>query len=161
MKAHPVNSFGNFPVLNALKPYVALKHQVSFAPLNNLLPRLRENLMSDGIIIYINPACTKCRLSLELLEENKVNATVIEYLNTPPDKARLSEILDLLHLEPRELMRKFEAPYKDNNLDDENLSRDQLIQAMIDNPILIERPIVINGDKATIGRPPEKILDIL
>ena len=58
-------------------------------------------------------------------------------------------------------MRQFEAPYKENNLDDESLSRDQLIQAMIDNPILIERPIVINGNKATIGRPPEKILDIL
>ena len=80
---------------------------------------------------------------------------------TPPNSAELNEILDLLGLEPRDLMRKHEAPYKDNNLDNPDLSREQLIQAMIDNPILIERPIIINGDKATIGRPPEKVLDIL
>ena len=117
--------------------------------------------MADNITIYINPQCTKCRLSLALLEENNITANVVEYLSTPPDKKQLNEILDLLHMEPRELMRKFEAPYAELNLDNENLSRDELIQAMIENPILIERPIVINGNKATIGRPPEKILDIL
>jgi len=85
----------------------------------------------------------------------------VEYLNTPPDSEELSEVLDLLGLEPRELMRKHEAPYKDNNLDNPELSREQLIQAMVDNPILIERPIIINENKATIGRPPEKVLDIL
>lgn len=117
--------------------------------------------MADDVTIYINPKCTKCRLSLELLEEKNVQANIIEYLDTPPSKKQLSDILDLLHLEPRELMRTFEAPYKEHNLDNESLSRDELIQAMIDNPILIERPIVINGNKATIGRPPEKILEIL
>ena len=117
--------------------------------------------MADGVTIYINPKCSKCRLSLELLEENNVNANVVEYLSTPPDKAQLSDILDLLHLEPRELMRTFEELYKALNLDNETLSKDELIEAMIENPILIERPIVINGNKATIGRPPEKILDIL
>ena len=117
--------------------------------------------MADGITIYINPKCSKCRLSLALLEEKDVTANVVEYLTTPPDKVQLGEILDLLKLEPRELMRTFEAPYTEFNLDNENLSRDDLIQAMIDNPILIERPIVINGNKATIGRPPEKILEIL
>jgi len=71
------------------------------------------------------------------------------------------DALALLNMEPRELMRTHESPYKDNNLDNPDLSREQLIQAMIDNPILIERPIIINGDKATIGRPPEKVLDIL
>jgi arsenate reductase len=96
-----------------------------------------------------------------ILDDNGVDTTIVEYLKTPPNTAELSEILDLLGLEPRELMRRHEAPYKDNNLGDPDLSREQLIQAMIDNPILIERPIVINGDKATIGRPPEKVLDIL
>ena len=117
--------------------------------------------MADGITIYINPKCSKCRLSLALLKEKNVTAEIVEYLTTPPDRRQLSEILDLLKLEPRELMRTFEAPYTELNLDNENLSRDDLIQAMIENPILIERPIVINGNKATIGRPPEKILDIL
>ncbi len=96
-----------------------------------------------------------------ILDEKGVETTVIEYLNTPPDSAEMNEILDLLGLEPRDLMRKHEAPYKDNNLDNPDLSREQLIQAMLDHPILIERPIVINGNKATIGRPPEKVLDIL
>ena len=117
--------------------------------------------MAEGITIYINPKCSKCRLSLELLENNNVSANVVEYLTSPPDKTQLSEILELLDLEPRELMRTFEEPYKTLNLDNENLSRDALIQAMIENPILIERPIVINGGKATIGRPPDRILDIL
>ena len=117
--------------------------------------------MADDITIYINPKCTKCRLSMELLEENNVSANVVEYLSTPPSKEQLEEILHLLKLEPRELMRQFEEPYKANNLDNTELSRDELIQAMIDHPILIERPIVINGNKATIGRPPERILEIL
>jgi len=98
---------------------------------------------------------------MDILNEKGVNATVTEYLNTPPDSAELAEILDLLGLEPRDLMRKHEVPYNENNLDNPDLSREQLIQAMVDNPILIERPIVINGNKAIIGRPPEKILDIL
>lgn len=96
-----------------------------------------------------------------ILDEKGVKTTVIEYLKTPPNSAELTEILDLLGLEPRDLMRQNEAPYKDNNLDNPDLSREQLIQAMVDNPILIERPIIINGNKAVIGRPPEKVLDIL
>ena len=128
----------------------------------NIVPQhLMEIRMADDITIYINPKCTKCRLSMELLEENDIDANVIEYLDTPPDASTLSDILDLLKLEPRELMRKFEEPYKTLNLDNADLSRDELIKAMVENPILIERPIVINGNKATIGRPPEKILDIL
>lgn len=117
--------------------------------------------MSKNVRIYLNPKCSKCRLTMDILNEKGVESTVIEYLNTPPDSTELSEVLDLLGLEPRELMRKHEAPYKDNNLDNPDLSREQLIQAMVDNPILIERPIIISGKKATIGRPPEKVLDIL
>ncbi len=117
--------------------------------------------MSDKVQIFYNPKCSKCRLTMDILNDKGVKTTVVEYLNTTPDMAELSKVLDLLDIEPRELMRKHEAPYKENNLDNPNLSREQLIQAMIDNPILIERPIIINGNKATIGRPPEKVLDIL
>lgn len=117
--------------------------------------------MSKNVRVYLNPNCSKCRLTMGILNDKGVDTTVIEYLDTPPDSTELTEVLELLRLEPRELMRKHEAPYKDNNLDNPELNRQQLIQAMIDNPILIERPIVINGNKATIGRPPEKVLEIL
>jgi len=115
----------------------------------------------ESVRIFYNPNCSKCRLTLSLLEENKVTPDIVEYLNTPPTAAELDEVLDLLKLEPRELMRQFEAPYAENNLADESLSREQLIQAMVDSPILIERPIVIKGNRAVIGRPPERTLDLL
>lgn len=117
--------------------------------------------MSSEVRIYYNPKCSKCRLSMQLLNDNDISPDVVEYLNQPPTIAELREILDLLALTPRELMRQHEAPYKELNLGDDSLSQDELIQAMVDNPVLIERPIVIKGNKATIGRPPEKILDIL
>jgi len=98
---------------------------------------------------------------MDILDDQGVSTSVIEYLKTPPDITELTEILQLLSMEPRDLMRKQEAPYKDNNLDNPELSREQLIQAMVDHPILIERPIVIKGNKAIIGRPPEKVLEIL
>ena len=111
--------------------------------------------------IYLNPNCSKCRLSMQLLDNKGIAPEVVEYLNEPPTVDELKEILDLLSLEPRDLMRQHEAPYKDLNLEDDSLSRDQLIQAMADNPVLIERPIVIHNGKAVIGRPPEKILELL
>ena len=117
--------------------------------------------MSSDVRIYYNPSCSKCRLSLQLLDDNGIKPDVVEYLNQPPTSAELNEILDLLTLEPRELMRQHETPYRELNLDNEDLSREQLIQAMVDNPILIQRPIIIKGNKATIGRPPERILEIL
>ena len=117
--------------------------------------------MSDKVQIFYNPKCSKCRLTMDILNDKGVQPSVVEYLNAPPSSAELNEVLDLLGLEPRELMRKHEAPYKENNLDSPDLNRVQLIQAMIDNPILIERPIIIKGNKATIGRPPEKVLEIL
>jgi len=117
--------------------------------------------MSEKVRLYHNPNCRKCRLTMDILNDKGIDTAVIEYLNTPPNQDELNEVLDLLGVEPRELMRKHEAPYQENNLDNANLTREQLIQAMIDHPILIERPIIINGNKATIGRPPEKVLDIL
>ncbi len=112
-------------------------------------------------IILHNPRCSKSRQTLQLLNEKNIEAEVSEYLKTPPSREQLIEILDMLGLEPRQLMRTKEPEYKEQGLDDENLSRDQLLDAMLNTPKLIERPIVIHNGKAAIGRPPEKILDIL
>ncbi len=117
--------------------------------------------MSKSITIYHNPRCSKSRSSLQLLEEQGVQAEVVEYLKTPPSKKQLKEILNMLGLKPRQLMRTHEAEYKENNLADESLTDAQLIDAMVKFPKLIERPIVISNGKAAIGRPPEKILEIL
>lgn len=114
-----------------------------------------------SVTIYHNPRCSKSRQTLALLEEKGISPDIVEYLNAPPSVADLSDILARLGMEPRDLMRKGEAAYKENGLGDDALSRDALIQAMVENPILIERPIVLTGDKAAIGRPPESVLDIL
>ena len=111
--------------------------------------------------IYHNPRCSKSRQTLQLLNDNDVNAEVIEYLKTPPDAKTLKDILGKLGLKPRQLMRTKEDIYKELNLDDETLTDEQLIQAMIENPKLIERPIVVKDGKVAVGRPPENILSIL
>ena len=113
------------------------------------------------VTIYHNPRCSKSRQTLSLLEEQGVSADVVEYLKTPPTREQLVEILDMLGLEPRQLMRTGQQEYKDMGLDNANLSRDQLIDAMLEQPILIERPIVVKDGKAAIGRPPETVLEIL
>lgn len=114
-----------------------------------------------SVEIYHNPRCSKSRQTLALLQEQGIEATVVEYLKTPPSKTRLKAILKMLGMEPRQLMRKGEKEYKEQNLADESLSKEQLVDAMIATPKLIERPIVINGDQAAIGRPPESVLEIL
>jgi arsenate reductase len=86
---------------------------------------------------------------------------VVEYLQDPPSARRLEELLGLLGLEPRDLMRKGEKEYKDLGLDDPKVSRKKLIEAMVENPILIERPIVVRGKRAVVGRPPERIRELL
>ena len=111
--------------------------------------------------IYHNPRCSKSRQTLELLHNKGVETEVIEYLNTPPDAATLEKILTGLGMEPRELMRKGQDEYKALNLSDENISREDLIKAMIENPILIERPIVITNKGIAIGRPIENVEKIL
>ena len=113
------------------------------------------------VTIYHNPRCSKSRQTLALLQEKGVEPTIVEYLNTPPDAATLRGLLKKLGLAPRDLMRRKEAAYKDNGLADPALDDDALIAAMVANPILIERPIVVNGAKAALGRPPEQVLDIL
>lgn len=117
--------------------------------------------MSDQVTIYHNPRCSKSRQALALLEEEGVIPTVVKYLDTPPDAATLEELLRLLRLEPRDLMRKSEAEYTELNLANPALTREQLIAALVQHPRLIERPIVIANGKAVIARPAEKVLDIL
>ncbi|WP_422025785.1 arsenate reductase (glutaredoxin) [Pyruvatibacter mobilis] len=114
-----------------------------------------------SVRIYHNPRCSKSRATLALLEENGHAPEVVEYLKTPPTEDELRQVLAALGLGPRDVIRTGETAYKDNNLADESLSDDQLIAAMVADPILIERPIVVSGGKAKIGRPPEGVLDIL
>ena len=114
-----------------------------------------------AVIIYHNPKCTKSRQTLALLEERGIEPKVIEYLKTPPSAAELSAILDKLKLEPRALMRTKDEAYSKAGLDNPKLTREQLIAAMVANPSVIERPIVVSGRNAAIGRPPENVLAIL
>jgi arsenate reductase len=113
------------------------------------------------ITIYHNPRCSKSRETLALIEANGVKPSVVEYLATPPDATTLERLLTLLGLEPRALMRTKEAEYTELGLNNPALSRAELIAAMVAHPRLIERPIVVSGDKAVIGRPPEKVLSLL
>ncbi|MCH7650478.1 MAG: arsenate reductase (glutaredoxin) [Nitrospinae bacterium] len=113
------------------------------------------------ITIYHNPKCSKSRQTLELLKQNGITPTIIEYLKTPPTAETLKKILDLMGLAPRDLMRQKEAVYAECGLDDPSLSDAALIDFMIQHPILIERPIVLANGKAALGRPPEQVLDIL
>ena len=114
-----------------------------------------------SVTIYHNPRCSKSRKALELLRAEGIEPEIIEYLKTPPSATKLKDILKRLGLEPRDLMRKKEPPYKALALDDAAQKRDALVKAMVENPILIERPIVLKGDKAALGRPPEAVLEIL
>lgn len=113
------------------------------------------------VTIYHNPRCSKSRQTLALLEERGITPTIREYLNDVPTVAELNEILEMLKMAPRDLMRKTEVSYKEAGLNDEGLSHDALIKGMIAYPKLIERPIVIKEGKAAIGRPPENVLTIL
>lgn len=117
--------------------------------------------MTEPIRIFHNPRCSKSRQTLELLTERGLEPEIIRYLETPPTEGELSDILDALGLEPRQLMRTGEQEYKELGLDNTDLRRTQLIAAMVTNPKLIERPIVLANGKAAVGRPPENILTIL
>lgn len=114
-----------------------------------------------SVTIWHNPRCSKSRATLALLQENGANPEVRLYLEDAPSADEISNALDLLGMAPRDLMRKGEAVYKENNLTDAGLDHTALIDAMAKNPILIERPIVFANGKAAIGRPPESVLDIL
>jgi arsenate reductase (glutaredoxin) len=117
--------------------------------------------MSGTVTIYHNPRCSKSRQSLALLEEKGIAPKVVEYLKTPPSAAELKRILKMLSLKPRDIIRKGEQAYAELGADDGSLTDDELIALMVENPILIERPIVVADGNAAIGRPPEAVLKIL
>ncbi len=111
--------------------------------------------------IYHNPRCSKSRETLKLLQDKGIEPEVILYLETPPDVKTIKALLKKLGKPPIEAMRTKEAEFKEQGLNQDGIKDEQLIQAMADTPKLIERPIVVNGDKAALGRPPEQVLDIL
>ncbi|MDT1012656.1 arsenate reductase (glutaredoxin) [Plesiomonas shigelloides] len=114
------------------------------------------------LTIYHNPRCSKSRETLSLLEERGLQPDVVLYLQTPPDKATLQALIQQLGLaSARDLMRHKECEYLELGLDNPALSEDQLLDAMLAHPRLIERPIVVNNGQARIGRPPQQVLDIL
>ena len=110
---------------------------------------------------YHNPRCSKSRQALELLRERGLEPELVTYLDTPPDAASLRALLTKLGMTPRELMRTGESVYADLSLDEASLDDDALINAMVTHPILIERPIFENGHRAVIGRPPERVLELI
>ena len=115
----------------------------------------------SNVTIYHNPRCSKSRQTMALLEEHGIAPTVVRYLDAPPNAETLKQLLGALGLKPRELMRSKEPVYTERDLADPEMTDDELIAAMIADPILIERPIVVSGDRCAIGRPPENVLGIL
>ena len=111
--------------------------------------------------IYHNPRCSKSRQTLEILNRKNLDIDIVEYLKSPLDINEISNLLKKLGYTARDLLRKGEDVYKNENLSDKSLTEDFLIDMMLKNPILIERPIVVSNGKAVIGRPPEKVLEIL
>lgn len=113
------------------------------------------------VTIWHNPRCSKSRGTLELLLERGIDPAIIDYQKTPPSAGEIERALQLLGMQPRDLLRKGETVYVELGLDSATLTRKQLIDAMVAHPILIERPIVFANGKAAIGRPPENVLSIL
>ena len=116
--------------------------------------------MSD-FIIYHNPRCSKSRQTLEILDQHDLETEIVLYLDNPPSAEEIASILNKLELSPRDILRKGEDAYKELNLKNDKLTNKDLINFMVENPKLIERPIVVRGDKAVIGRPPENVLSLV
>lgn len=120
-----------------------------------------EDDFETDVEIYYNPKCSKCRATLQLLRDRDIEPDIIEYLDIPPDRRELEMLLEWLGIGVRELIRTKEPVYKELGLGEPGVDDDALIDAIVENPILMERPIVVANGKARIGRPPENILDIL
>jgi arsenate reductase (glutaredoxin) len=117
-------------------------------------------VVSDETTVWFNPSCSKCRGARDLLSEQGVDASYVEYLHDTPSRAELERVMGLLGIDdPRQMMRTGETAYAERGLAE--ASRDELLDAMVAEPILIERPIVIRGDRAVIARPPERLMDLL
>ncbi|MBW3555466.1 MAG: arsenate reductase (glutaredoxin) [Actinobacteria bacterium] len=117
-------------------------------------------MSEDETTVWFNPSCSKCRGARDLLSEQGVEANYLEYLQQAPSRAELERVMGLLGIDdPRQMMRTGEPVYAQLGLD--AADRDRLLDAMVDHPVLIERPVVIRGDRAVIGRPPERVLELL
>ncbi len=114
-----------------------------------------------GYVLYHNPRCSKSRSALELLQERGIEPQVVRYLDTPPDAATLRTLVRKLGIRPRELLRTGEEEYRSLGLADESVGDDAIIEAMAAHPRLIERPILMRDERAVIGRPPERVLELL
>jgi len=117
--------------------------------------------MTKTTTIYHNPRCSKSRQTLALIEDEGIAPKVVDYLKAPPTVAELKNIVKKLGLRPRDIVRTGEARYAELGLKERDAGDDELLVLMAENPILIERPIVVSGEKAAIGRPPEAVLKIL
>jgi arsenate reductase len=115
----------------------------------------------DGTLLYHNPRCSKSREALQLLAARGIQPTLAPYLDRPLDAGQLRELLRRLNLGPRDLLRTGEAEYAELGLADPALGEEQLIAALVAHPRLIERPIFVHAGRAVIGRPPERVLELL
>ena len=118
-------------------------------------------MTTDKTLIYHNPRCSKSRETLQILEDNHLQPDIIEYLEDPPTAQELQRIIALLGVSARELLRNTEPQYKEADLDDDSLSENDIIEAICKYPALMQRPIVISGNRAVIGRPPVRVLEII
>ena len=117
-------------------------------------------MSQQNLVIYHNPRCSKSRETLQIIQSHDIEPTIIDYLDEPPDATELKRIIGLLGVEARDLMRTTESVYRDADLDDDSLSEDEIIEAICEYPELLQRPIVIAGDRAVIGRPPERVKEL-
>ncbi|MFT5451671.1 MAG: arsenate reductase [Enterobacterales bacterium] len=127
-------------------------------------PFFKPRNVSIMVTIYHNPRCSKSRQTLQLLEDSlsaETQLDIVEYLKSPLDVEQLKNLTNLLNCSVRDIIRTSEADYKDNNLANKDLTDDELLSAMVEMPKLMQRPIVVNGQKAAIGRPPENVLELL
>ena len=115
----------------------------------------------DKPVMYHNPRCSKSRETLQILNDHEIEPEIVDYLDEPPSTEELKRIIGLLGVSARDLLRTTEQVYKDADLDDDSLSDDEIIDAICEYPALLQRPIVIYGDRAVIGRPPSRVLEII
>ena len=118
-------------------------------------------MSEEKLTIYHNPGCSKSRETLGILQENNWQPEIIEYLQQPPSKDELTRIVKLLGISPRQLLRTTEPEYKEAGLDNESIDDEQIIEAICKYPPLLQRPIVVKGNKAIIGRPPTRVLELV
>ena len=120
-----------------------------------------ESKVSESIVIYHNPRCSKSRQTLALIRDRGIEPEIVEYLKTPLDRKALQDLLRVLGMTARDLVRSGEAPYRELGLAEPDTSEDDLIAAIAAHPILMQRPVVRRGGRAVVGRPPERVADLL